>query len=112
MLRSRVFVLALALTVLPFVALQAAPPPPCTCELCLEDPGVKCNEKNGSCVHLLRTGICLGQRAELATVQAISQVEPAPVCDERMSTPAAKTSPDVLGVAEVAPPEARRLGGR
>lgn len=91
MLRSKVLFLTLALTVLPLAAAQAAPPPPCTCELCLEDPGVKCNQKeNGSCVHLLRSGVCLGQLADLATVQAISQTEPAPLCQEAEPTPAPK----------------------
>ena len=91
MLRCKVLFLALVLTVLPFAASQAAPPPPCTCELCLEDPGVKCDQKeNGSCVHLLRSGVCLGQLAELATVEAISQTEPAPRCQPAVSSPTPK----------------------
>lgn len=89
MLRSKVLFLTLVLAVLPLAAAQADPPPPCTCELCLEDPGVKCNQhENGSCVHLLRSGVCLGQLAELTAAQAISLTEPA--CGEAESTPAPK----------------------
>lgn len=105
MLRSKVLFLTLVLAVLPLAATQAAPPPPCTCELCLEDPGVKCNQhENGSCVHLLRSGVCLGQLAELATVQVTSQAEPVPVCEEE-STPAAKAP-----VVEELAPQAGGLG--
>jgi len=100
MLRSKVLVLALGLIVLPLALAQAAPPPPCTCELCLEDPGVKCNQhENGSCVHLLRSGVCLGQLAELVTVQVISLTEPVPVCGEVESTPA----PEEPVVSELVP---------
>lgn len=100
----RTLFLILVLVVLPLAAAQADPPPPCTCELCLADPGVKCNWKvNGSCVHLLRSGVCLGQLAGEATPQVSSAFTP--VCQEAASAPSG-TSP---ALAEPAPRQDRRL---
>jgi len=75
------FGLALVLSVLPLGVAQADPPPPCSCELCLADPEVKCNRNvNGSCAHLLRSGVCLGELAEATTQPALLEAEP--LCSE------------------------------
>lgn len=83
--QALVLVFAVVLCALPLTVAQADPPPPCTCELCLADPEVKCNRNvNGSCVHLLRSGVCLGELAEATTQPALLEAEP--LCSELDAT--------------------------
>jgi hypothetical protein len=107
MLQAKPLLLAFVLVVLPLAVAQAAPPPPCTCELCLADPGVKCSWKeNGSCVHLLRSGVCLDQAAEAATAPSLS-LESEQVCAQGMSTRAQER----LAAAELVSRAGPRQGG-
>jgi hypothetical protein len=74
------FLLAAAFAALPATA---APPPDCSCDLCIPNPTSKCRIPGGgqtTCGIFLRSGICLGQltaaSAEPVILEAPTQAAP------------------------------------
>jgi hypothetical protein len=106
MLQAKPLILVFVLFVVPLAVAYAAPPP-CTCELCLADPGVKCSWKeNGSCTSLHRSGACLDQVAEAVPTPKRSQ-DSERVCAEWPSTRAPR-----VATAELVSKAGRRQASR
>lgn len=84
-------IVALALPAVVF----AAPPPECSCEVCLPDPTLKCKLPNGgqtTCGVFMRSGICLGEGFASVELQEALDLEEVPA--RLLSGDASETNPD------------------